>query len=178
MTGAELEQYQQKIRGPSDIEGHVGWIGYHARGNIMEIGVRDGYSTAAILIGLEQNREGGHLWSVDKEDCGHLYSNPRWTFIQANSLTESERILDATNMKSNGLWIDLLLIDGDHSYAGCLSDLTNFGRYAKIIAVHDTNSQWLGVWQAVTEYFRSPFSGAFRRAEFRNQSNGLGVLYR
>jgi len=168
--------YEKKIQELSDIAEHLAWITAHARGKVMEIGVREGRSTAAILMGLARN--GGHLWSIDKENYGDLYCDSHWTFIQANSLTESERILDATNMKSNHLWIDLLLIDGDHTYAGCLSDLTNFGRYAKIIAIHDTNSEWLGVWQAVTEYFRSPFSGTFRRAEFRNKSNGLGVLYR
>jgi hypothetical protein len=171
-----IDVYQKKIRESSDIEGHMAWIAAHAKGNVMEIGVREGRSTAAILMGLARN--GGHLWSIDKEDYGDLYSDSHWTFIQANSLTESERILDATNMKSNAVWIDLLLIDADHTFHGCFSDLTNFGKYARVIAVHDTNSEYLGVWQALTEYFRSPFSGPFRRAEFRNKCNGLGVLYR
>lgn len=178
MTDGEIEEYQKKLRAPSDIENCIGWIASHSMGSVMEIGVREGISTAAILVGLEQNMEGGHLWSVDKENCGHLYTNPRWTFIQANSLTEPERILDETKMRSNNVWIDLLLIDGDHSYSGCLSDLTNFGKYAKVIAVHDTNSEWLGVWQAVIEYFRSPWAGPFRRAEFFTAGHGLGVLFR
>jgi hypothetical protein len=159
-----------------DIAGHLEWITKHSQGNVVEIGVREGHSTRAILAGLAVN--GGHLWSIDKDDCTGVYSGPRWTFIQGNSLTEPERILDATSMRSNNVWIDLLLIDGDHTYHGCLSDLTNFGKYAKVIAVHDTNSDYLGVWQAVAEYFRSPFNGGFRRAEFQNESNGLGVLYR
>ena len=169
-----LEVYAQAA--DSDFAGHMAFLRNHARGNVLEIGVREGLSTAALLVGAAETN--AHVWSVDLDDYSHLYDSPNWTFIQANSVTESERILDATNMRSNELWIDLLFIDGDHTYSGCMSDLTNFGKYAKIIAVHDTASSYIGVWQAVTEYFRSPFSGGFSRAEFRNESHGLGILYR
>jgi hypothetical protein len=171
MTGAEA----YAIKGWSDLGEHLEWLRTHAKGRAFEIGVRDGFSTSAILAGLAGT---GHLYSVDKEDCSGLYSDPNWTFIQGNSATETELILDATGMRSNDHWIDLLFIDGDHSFHGCLADLTNYGKYAKVIAVHDTNSEYLGVWQAVTEYFRSPWAGPFHHAEFLNTSNGLGVLYR
>lgn len=161
----------------NDLGEHFEWLRNHANGHVLEIGVREGFSTTALLAGIYENG-GGHLYSVDKDDCGGLLSDPRWTFIQANSATEPERILDATKMSSNGLWIDLLFVDGDHTFQGCLADLTNFGKYAKVIAIHDTNSEWLGVWQAVMEYFRSSWSGPFERAEFFTGSHGLGVLYR
>lgn len=172
MTGAEAYE----LKGWSDIGAHLEWLRTHAKGHVLEIGVRDGFSTSAILAGL--TKKGGHLYSVDIEDCSGLYQDPRWTFIQGNSQTESERILDATGMRSNNHWIDLLLVDADHTFHGCLADLTNYGKYAKVIAVHDTNSEYLGVWHAVTEYFRSSWAGPFHHAEFRNASNGLGVLWR
>jgi cephalosporin hydroxylase len=171
MTGAEA--YAK--RGESDLGEYREWLWSFAEGNVFEIGVRDGHSTAAILTGLAGR---GRLWSVDKEPCGHLYMDHNWTFIQGNSQTEPERILDATGMRSNDQWIDLLFIDGDHTFQGCLADLTNYGKYAKTIAVHDTNSEYMGVWHAVTEYFRSPWAGPFRAAHFMTASNGLGVLYR
>lgn len=162
-----------------DLGCHIDWIVSHSHGNVMEIGVREGHSTGAILRGFGVNgRRYNHLWSVDKEDRKNLYSDLNWTFIQGNTLTEPERILDATAMRSNDLWLELLFIDADHTFHGCFSDLTNFGKYAKVIAVHDTHSEYMGVWQAVTEYFRSPWAGPFRHAEFFTASHGLGVLYR
>lgn len=171
MTGTEF----YAIKGWSDLGEHLEWLRRHPRPKMLEIGVRNGFSTSAILTGLAGK---GQLWSVDKDPCGHLFTDPNWTFIQANSQTESERILDSTGMRSNEHWIDLLFIDGDHTFQGCLADLTNYGKYAKVIAIHDTNSEYLGVWQAVIEYFRSPWAGPFHHAEFLNTSNGLGVLYR
>lgn len=171
MTGAEA----YAIKGWSDLGEHLEWLRKHAKGNVFEIGVRDGFSTAALLAGLAGQ---GHLYSVDRENCSGLYSDSNWTFIQGNSQTEPDRILDGTGMRSNNFWIDLLFIDADHTFQGCLADLTNFGKYAKVIAVHDTNSEYLGVWQAVTEYFRSPWAGPFHHAKFLNTSNGLGVLVR
>lgn len=168
-----LEMY--KKRDWSDLGPYVEWLYAHAKGNVFEIGVREGYSTSAILSGLSGS---GHLYSVDKVDCSGRFSDSNWTFIQGDTITEPERILDATGMRSNHFWIDLLFVDGDHTYQGCLSDLTNFGKYAKVIAVHDTHSEYLGVWQAVTDYFRSRFTGPFRSLEFRTESNGLAVLRR
>lgn len=171
-----LEVYEKNEAEFSDLAEHLQFFRKNARGTVLEIGVREGVSTAALLVGVGEH--GGHLWSIDIDDYSHLYMSSDWTFIQGNSVTESDRILHETNRMSNELWIDLLFIDGDHSYAACLSDLTNFGKYAKIIAVHDTNSAWLGVWQAVIEYYRAPWSGEFTGARFINGSHGLGILYR
>ena len=89
-----------------------------------------------------------------------------------------KRVFDSMGCDRADFQIDLLFLDGDHSYAGCMSDLTTYGPLAKVIAVHDTNSNFVGVWESVISYFRSNHVGCFSRAEFFNGSNGLGVLYR
>lgn len=171
-----VEVYEVYQSEPSDLADHLPFLKACARGTVMEIGVREGVSTAALLSGVCEN--GGHLFSIDIDDYSRLYQDGHWTFIQGNTITEAERILERTGKMSNRHWIDFLFIDGDHTYSGCLSDLTNFGKYAKVIAVHDTASEWLGVWQATIEYFRSPWAGPFATATFFTGSNGLGVLYR
>jgi predicted O-methyltransferase YrrM len=98
-----------------DMRDFLPWLRAHAKGNVMEIGVRDGASTSAFLLGLEEH--GGHLYSVDVMDCSALFAgHPQWTFIHANS----------TDLKAVGRHmpyeLDLLLIDGDHSRAGVLAD--------------------------------------------------------
>jgi predicted O-methyltransferase YrrM len=109
-------RYQAALQS-GDMKDFMLWLRDHAKGNIMEIGVRDGASTSAFLSGLEEY--GGHLYSVDVQPCGHLFSgHPQWTFIQANS-TDVDTVI-----KKMPFELDLLLIDGDHSRAGVLSDIT------------------------------------------------------
>ena len=56
-----------------------------ARGNVLELGVRAGVSTAALLAGVSDH--GGHVWSVDRDDCAPVFAgHPHWTFIQGDSL--------------------------------------------------------------------------------------------
>ena len=54
MTGAEF----YAIKGWSDLGPHLEWLRAAAEGKVLEIGVRDGYSTSAILTGLAG---AGHL---------------------------------------------------------------------------------------------------------------------
>ena len=49
--------------------------------------------------------------------------------------------------------IDLLFIDGGHSYEFVYSDLYNFGRHAEVIALHDYNNPiWLSVRKAIEAF--------------------------
>jgi len=99
-----------------DMKDFVSWMRNNAKGNVVEIGVRDGASTSAFLAGVEEN--GGHVYSIDVQPCGHLFEgHPQWSFLQANSTD-----VDAM-CKFIPFEIDLLLIDGDHSRAGVLNDI-------------------------------------------------------
>lgn len=117
-----------------DMRDFLPWLRSHAKGNIVEIGVRDGASTSAFLLGIEE--KGGHLYSIDAQDCSHLFpSHPQWTFIHANS-TDFQSVIKRIPYE-----IDLLLIDGDHARAGVLSDFT-YARQLRpggCVLFHDTD---------------------------------------
>jgi len=65
-------------------------------------------------------------------------------------------IMQADSREIGKTWsapIDLLVVDGDHHYAGVKADLENFGPHAQVIAAHDYgNDGWPGVKQAVDEF--------------------------
>lgn len=115
-----------------DMKDFAPWMRDHAKGNIVEIGVRDGASTSAFLSGVEEH--GGHVWSIDVQPCGHLFeSHPQWSFLQCNSTD-----IDAM-CKFIPFEIDVLLIDGDHSRAGIIADF-EYARQVRaggIILLHD-----------------------------------------
>jgi tRNA and rRNA cytosine-C5-methylases len=51
--------------------------------------------------------------------------------------------------------IDLLWIDGGHSYEYVHSDLVNFGPHARVIAVHDyKNPAWATIEQAINDFIQ------------------------
>lgn len=131
----------------------------------MEIGVRQGASTTALLAGIEEH--GGHLWSVDIKECPCFPDHPQWTFIHADSVRQAASIKDVIPAE-----LELLLIDGDHSYAAVSSDLENYGSMAKVIALHDVDNPEVAT--ALGAYcYRNDLSYTFHP-----RSHGLGVIIR
>jgi predicted O-methyltransferase YrrM len=158
--------YQQHLSQWSDIQGHLPRLFEAARGNVLEIGVRHGVSTSALLAGVEEH--GGHVWSIDITDCGQLYTHRQWTFIQADSQWP-ENIL--TQIPAH---LDLLFVDGDHSYSGCMNDLLHFGRHAATIMIHDVDcpDTFPGVRRAVEDFLNLDK----RNVEWFHESYGLAVI--
>lgn len=136
-----------------DIDMHADWISSVAHGNILEIGVRTGISTASFLRGLEKN--GGHLYSCDNNsECSKIFAgHPQWTFIYANS---QDPELIVTKIPSS---LDVLFIDGDHTYEGVKADLNNYAPLVKSggrIILHDVCSGYdPGVRQAFDEFIEA-----------------------
>lgn len=132
-----------------DIDMHADFLTEVAKGDILEIGVRTGISTAAFLRGLEKN--GGHLYSLDtNSDCGKVFAgHPQWTFIHGDSR-------DASVIGRMLCPFDILFIDGDHTYEGVKADLANYAPLVKSggrIILHDVCSGYdPGVRQAFDEY--------------------------
>lgn len=101
---------------------HLQFIYLQARGNILELGVREGISTSAFLYGVEQN--GGHVWSVDlNEKCAEVFrDHKQWTFIHGNSL-------DVEKLEHEGVpkELDLLFCDTTHTLEQVNLELKTWG---------------------------------------------------
>jgi len=76
---------------------------------ILELGTQRGQSTAVFLQICSEN--GGHVYSVDIDDCSDISDSSDWTFIRSDS-TDVENIIKNAPELING--IDVLLIDSLH----------------------------------------------------------------
>ena len=109
---------------------------------ILEIGLHHGASTNSFLLGIADSRnpELTHLYTIDIRDSTKLIDRflgkeafdklrPYWTFIHGDS---KEVEWDKE--------IDVLLIDGDHSYEGAKADYEKYVPFVHkggLILMHD-----------------------------------------
>jgi len=169
--------------GNSDIGLHLPYI--HQRAKVakvaLELGVRNGCSTAALLCGVEE--ADGLLWSVDvvqpHAPAYDWLGHPRWTFHQGDDL-----ILADTDLLPPEL--DLLFIDTSHRYQHTFDELAIYGPRVKtggVILLHDTElevapgstediDKGFPVRRAIQDWCRS----VFLLPEWREGCNGLGVI--
>lgn len=201
---------------PNDIAPHL-WTLYwlvRAMGmagselNLVELGVRRGDSTRALLAGardvaeIRAARNRGfrpHLWSYDIEDVGeHVKEVSRnqgftlvedlWTFRHLDSL------------KAGELWrhtsIDLLFVDTDHSFETTKAEIAAWHQWIKVggcMVFHDTNLNEPGrdgVLPAIKDFLDNPPGSILtpflckRYWAFENHPHiaegdtGLGILWR
>lgn len=116
----------------SDIVGHLPFlhdtvIGLDAQ-VVVELGVRSGNSTAALLAAVE--RTGGHLWSVDIDAPNLPFDSDSWTVIVGDDLAVADQLPET---------IDVLFIDTSHTYPHTLAELRLYGPRASVILLHDTD---------------------------------------
>lgn len=182
-----FERYQQHYATQSDIQHHLGLLFSLAHGNVLELGTRSGVSTAALLAGVE--KAGGHLWSIDLEDCSQVAAgHPQWTFHQGDS-TSDDTVSEVINaaMRADDIFdasIDLLLIDTEHTYEQATAELALWRLYIKPgghICMHDPET-FPGVRRAAQEFadahgweitFVLPCNGmaVLRRPEYQNDGS-------
>lgn len=157
-------------------EDEVVWFHNHASllnpKVVVEIGIKEGgnlkiLSTLVdengLVIGIDPRKE--IPWKMDDSKCKvfHIVGNSH----EVSTVNKLKVILD-------GLPIDVLFIDGDHSYEGMLKDFYDYAplvRTGGIIAVHDIYylEEVTRAWKDVPgiERFESP----------RNQSSiGIGFI--
>ena len=108
-----------------DMKDFLPFLRDHAKGDILEIGTRDGASTSAFLMDGNAN-----VISLDIEDCSHLFpGHPNWTFWQVDS--------QKFNIDRK---FDVILVDGDHTREGFRADLDKYWECLKpggLMLCHD-----------------------------------------
>lgn len=175
--------YQHRTEHESDIRGHLSWI--HRRAaqpgravNVIELGVRGGNSTAALLAAVQLNPN-SVMVSVDIEDPVtpvHWAWHPQWTFLLGDD-TDPAVFAAVT---SRVLAADLLFIDTSHTYDHTLAELRLYGplvRPGGVILLHDTLTTVLGeegwpVTRAISAWTRETGHLWVNRTGY----HGLGVI--
>jgi predicted O-methyltransferase YrrM len=144
---------------------------------VVELGVRTGNSTAALLDGVELT--GGHLWSVDIRLMPQAQYTPlkraagdRWTFVIGDDLAVADQLPEQ---------IDVLFIDSSHFYEHTLAELALYGPRATTILLHDTELEHpdgappepaFPVKRAVEKWCAE----VGRPVEFLSNCYGLGII--
>lgn len=173
------EEYKDRLAEPSDMQGHMEFLRETAAGYrdpvIIELGVRNGKSTASFLAGIAA--PGGHLWSVDVNDPvvpEEWHSLVYWHFLKADDRSEEARA-----------WLpescDILFIDTDHTLKGTLRELELYVprvRPGGIVLMHDTEleSDTEPSRFYVAEALRIFWAATGLAWENRPGSYGLGVI--
>ena len=116
----------------------------------VEIGSARGNSTCAIAMGLKENG-GGRLYATDPHmptDWNDTYSVNTLEILSENirtlGLTGHAEIIRALSTDAAATWtrpIDLIFIDGDHSYEGVKRDWDLFVKHVPpfgMVVFHDT----------------------------------------
>ena len=122
---------------------------------ILELGVRTGVSTVALLLAAKQVN--GHLWSVDVDSCVRAVKTVKdngldsyWTFM----------IGDDRNLLPNFLEnsMDMIFVDTSHQYEHTLMELRLCDRILRkdgVILLHDTvGRDYPDVMKAVSVFLR------------------------
>jgi len=156
---------------PGDMATHTPVLYALARGTnprtIVELGVRTGESTKALILGLRDSIGRGpweprNLFSVDINEAPEELLNfmkehdPEgfWSFYQTNSIEFAKNWFIEGMSRAASTSIDLLMIDADHSYGASRADLLNFSQYVTpggFVVMHDALAFPTGVGRTVDE---------------------------
>jgi predicted O-methyltransferase YrrM len=130
-----------------------------AGGQIVEVGCLYGGSTALLGLGAPTAK----ITIFDDFSWSPLPDMPAGPKTLGANLEKAGVKNDVTIMPGDSRvmaqgWdapIDLLWIDGGHSYDFIFSDLTNLGPHAQVIACHDyDNPAWPSIRHAVEEFIQ------------------------
>jgi len=149
-------------------------IQYFKNLNILEFGVRFGHSTRKFIDLVEKN--GGHVYSVDVDDCSNISNSKQWTFINSRDdnfkyieekipdtfdIMYFDSFHDAEHMKKifyhyfNKLKVGGLYIIDDISHLPYLKkkernsfncEINNYETFLKILDILNSNSEIIKVY--------------------------------
>ena len=153
--------------GPGDFDPYLAtafeWVVNLRAQVVVELGVRRGSSTRALLAGVHETD--GRLWGIDLHD-GHGIDDPRFQFILG----------DASDHAGRWETIDLLHVDTDpHTEAQTLRWLELYSPRCRVIALHDAHHPNFGVGAAVRAFVAR---GGWTVHEYWGNLSGWAVLTR
>jgi predicted O-methyltransferase YrrM len=129
-------------------------VAARARTGILETGRFNGGSLFVMACAAP---DGVPIWSIDKKPRDDVFLRERLDrFCPAKTIDLI--VGDSQQSKYPQIGeIDLLFIDGDHRYEGCLADITNW--YANLVpgghlVFHDSYEGPYGVQQAILDFMR------------------------
>ncbi len=129
-------------------------------GEIVEIGTNIGKTAIALAYG-QKVKKGKPIHSIDIYEHPDIVKN-----LELGGVSDYVNRIVLPSHKIAGKWdklIELLWIDGDHSYKGVCSDIKNWTPFVipgGLIALHDYpgHRNSLEVWKGVKKYFlRYPY---------------------
>jgi cephalosporin hydroxylase len=177
--GIKLWQY------PIQFAPFIKWLDTIKPKSYLEIGCRWGGCFIVISEIIKRNNENAKLLAcdlIDKSELLHEYSNfQKFDYFQNSSASEEFKgIIDD---------IDMVFIDGDHSYDGCLNDWNLFkdNLNTRYIVFHDISSDAcpgvVQVWNDVKtddRFDHLEFTRQYDKELIPNKANylGIGVLIR
>jgi hypothetical protein len=164
------EQYRNAAVGPSDIHEHLPVLRNLAERcqTVIELGVRDGQSTRALLVTPVQLR------SYDIE----LDTNVENLFEISRIAGNDHVYIEADDLKIELPEVDMIFIDTDHTYEQLSEELRLHGNKAqKYLAFHDTGEPYVNaLLPAIMEFLaRNPH---WRVCYHTRNCHGFTVLER
>ena len=128
--------YAERVQNWSDIQGHLEFmhdlvVAEDAK-TVLELGVRDGNSTAALIAAVDKTD--GHLWSVDVNPIPEVpawVTSGRWTTLLGDDLT----VVYSYNLPQQ---FDIVFIDTLHWFHHTLAELRLYAPKTNIVLLHDT----------------------------------------
>lgn len=179
-------EYARRLRVWSDIQDHLPYIHEMAMANafptIIEIGVRTGFSTCALLSAAHYMR--GQVWSCDV-DIPHVPAewrhDERWHFHHGSSIDEA-------TLEWMPEEADLIMLDSGHGYDLTLSELRAYFprlRGGGVVLLHDTQFMppniYLPdvggpVYEAIVQFTAETGAPWFNRKSV-SPFYGLGVMF-
>lgn len=135
---------------------------YFSPKNILEIGVRYGYSLISLVKGAQESNSFSSAIGIDNQS--YESGSERIAFDNIKSVTDKFKLINADSQKIGNLKtlvgdtrFDLIHVDGDHSYKGCLHDLNitkDILAENGIIVIDDIFLGSCRVFQAVNRFLK------------------------